>query len=278
MVSADCRCIATSPLLGLPTQAGVHAVDSIICFDSQVVSRCRVFRRCCARELAYVHARSTRAGPSRARLHARHRLAAAPLLWIILIGFALLAANGVLPLQRDRADLVSGHDPADVLLHADGCLAPGARACPGHRPFLVFGFAHLATSWKRPNRAAIRYGLVLLARRSGHPGLGAGPGAARRLRGPRPADPRRRLLAARGRAAGGGRRFTSSTAWPARGSAGTGPGGSAMPVVGVRRRDGAAALAGPAVVRRQGAEGRESSTSFPPRPSPPTASSSRPRR
>ena len=30
-------------------------------------------------------------------------------------------------------------------------------------PFLVFGFAHLATSWKRPNRAAIRYGLVLLA-------------------------------------------------------------------------------------------------------------------
>src|SRR5439155_23525737 len=30
-------------------------------------------------------------------------------------------------------------------------------------PFLVFGFAHLATSWKRPNKGAVRYGLSLLA-------------------------------------------------------------------------------------------------------------------
>ena len=29
-------------------------------------------------------------------------------------------------------------------------------------PVLVFGFAHLATSWKRPNKTAIRYGLALL--------------------------------------------------------------------------------------------------------------------
>ena len=30
-------------------------------------------------------------------------------------------------------------------------------------PFLIFGFAHLATSWKRPNKAAVRFGLALLA-------------------------------------------------------------------------------------------------------------------
>ena len=29
-------------------------------------------------------------------------------------------------------------------------------------PFLAFGLAHLATSWHRPNRAAVRYGLMLL--------------------------------------------------------------------------------------------------------------------
>ena len=29
-------------------------------------------------------------------------------------------------------------------------------------PFLVFGFVHLATSWKRPNRTAVRFGLALL--------------------------------------------------------------------------------------------------------------------
>ncbi|MEJ7639519.1 MAG: multiheme c-type cytochrome [Singulisphaera sp.] len=30
-------------------------------------------------------------------------------------------------------------------------------------PFLVFGLAHLATSWKRPNRSAVRFGLALLS-------------------------------------------------------------------------------------------------------------------
>ncbi len=29
-------------------------------------------------------------------------------------------------------------------------------------PFLFFGFIHLATSWKRPNRTAVRFGLALL--------------------------------------------------------------------------------------------------------------------
>ena len=34
----------------------------------------------------------------------------------------------LLPLQRHGADLVPGDDPADVLLHADGCAPPGPRA------------------------------------------------------------------------------------------------------------------------------------------------------
>ncbi len=30
-------------------------------------------------------------------------------------------------------------------------------------PFLIFGFTHLATSWNRPNKSAVRFGLALLA-------------------------------------------------------------------------------------------------------------------
>ena len=53
-----------------------------------------------------------------------------PLLWIILIGFAVLGRQRLLPRQRHRADLVAGHHPADVLLHADGRPAPGPRLRP----------------------------------------------------------------------------------------------------------------------------------------------------
>ena len=147
-----------------------------------------------------------------------------PLLWVILIGFALLAANGFYLSSVTALTWYLGTTQQTffymlmVALH----LFLGLFLVI---PFLVFGFAHLATSWKRPNRAAIRYGLVLLAAGLVILVSGLHPGPDRRLRGPRPADPQRRLLAARRRPARGGRRSTSSTGWPARGSAGTGRGG-----------------------------------------------------
>ena len=39
-------------------------------------------------------------------------------------------------------------------------------------PFLVFGFAHLATSWKRPNKRPCATVWRSWRARSGHPGLG----------------------------------------------------------------------------------------------------------
>ena len=119
-----------------------------------------------------------------------------PLLWIILIGFALLGANGVYLSSVTALTWYLGTTQQTffymlmVALH----LLLGFLLIV---PFLVFGFVHLATSWKRPNRTAVRFGLALLARRDRDPGLGPGPGAAGRLRGPRPASPRGRLLAAR---------------------------------------------------------------------------------
>ena len=138
-----------------------------------------------------------------------------PLLWIILIGFAVLGANGFYLASVTALTWYLGTTQQTffymlmIALH----LLLGFLLIV---PFLVFGFAHLATSWKRPNRAAVRYGLALLATALVILVSGLGPGADRRLRGSRPAGPRGRLLAARADAARGDRRFTSSIAWPAR--------------------------------------------------------------
>src|SRR5262245_17841131 len=84
-----------------------------------------------------------------------------PLLWVILIGFALLAANGFYLSSVTALTWYTGSTQQTffymlmVLLH----LVVGLGLVI---PFLIFGFAHLSTSWKRPNKAAIRYGLVLL--------------------------------------------------------------------------------------------------------------------
>ena len=84
-----------------------------------------------------------------------------PLLWIILIGFALLAANGFYLSSVTALTWYLGTTQQTffymimVALH----LFLGLFLVI---PFLIFGFAHLATSWKRPNKAAIRYGLILL--------------------------------------------------------------------------------------------------------------------
>ena len=84
-----------------------------------------------------------------------------PLLWIVLIGFALLAANGFYLSSVTALTWYLGTTQQTffymlmVALH----LALGLALVV---PFLIFGFAHLVSSWKRPNKQAIRYGLALL--------------------------------------------------------------------------------------------------------------------
>jgi tetratricopeptide (TPR) repeat protein len=85
-----------------------------------------------------------------------------PLLWILLGGFALLSANGVYLASVTLITWLTGVTQQTyfymmmIALH----LIVGAAIIV---PFIVFGFVHLATSWKRPNKTAIRYGLALLA-------------------------------------------------------------------------------------------------------------------
>jgi tetratricopeptide (TPR) repeat protein len=85
-----------------------------------------------------------------------------PWLWLVLIGFALLAANGVYLASVKAMTYLTGVSQqtpfyfAMIILHVAFGLAIIV-------PFVVFGLTHLVTSWKRPNKAAIRYGLILLA-------------------------------------------------------------------------------------------------------------------
>src|SRR5262249_55649284 len=85
-----------------------------------------------------------------------------PLLWVILISFAVLGANGFYLSSVTALTWYLGTTQQTyfymimIWLH----LVLGFLLIV---PFLVFGFAHLATSWKRPNRAAVRFGLALLA-------------------------------------------------------------------------------------------------------------------
>ncbi len=84
-----------------------------------------------------------------------------PWLWVCLIGFALLSANGVYLASVTAVTWYTGilqQTPfylAMVMLH----LALGLLII---LPFLGFGFAHFITSRKRPNKSAVRYGLILL--------------------------------------------------------------------------------------------------------------------
>src|SRR5436309_2663411 len=84
-----------------------------------------------------------------------------PWLWTILVGFALLSANGVYLASVTALSWWRGSNQQTIFyllmfaLHLVLGLALVA-------PFLVFGLGHLATSWRRPNRGAVRYGLALL--------------------------------------------------------------------------------------------------------------------
>ncbi len=85
-----------------------------------------------------------------------------PLLWIILIGFAVLGANGFYLSSVTALTWYLGttqQTPFYMLMALLHVLLGLLLIVP----FLIFGFAHLATSWNRPNKAAIRFGLALLA-------------------------------------------------------------------------------------------------------------------
>ncbi len=85
-----------------------------------------------------------------------------PLLWTILIGFALLLANGVYLASVRLAGWLQGtlQETYFSLYMLYFHVALGVLVVV---PFVGFGWAHLATSWKRPNKKAIRNGLILLA-------------------------------------------------------------------------------------------------------------------
>src|SRR4051812_34646197 len=83
-----------------------------------------------------------------------------PLLWVVLVGFALLGANGIYLASITGLGWFQGARSETFfyylmfILH----LVLGFVLL---LPFVAFGLAHLATSWKRPNKSAIRYGLAL---------------------------------------------------------------------------------------------------------------------
>ena len=84
------------------------------------------------------------------------------LLWVILGGVALLGANSVYLASVTALEWLKGHNyetPFYFLMF----IMHVALGVALIAPFLVFAFVHLATSWKRPNKAAIRYGMALLA-------------------------------------------------------------------------------------------------------------------
>ena len=85
-----------------------------------------------------------------------------PLLWVLLAGFAILGANGAYLASVTAMTWATGVTQQTFFY----MLMIGLHLIVGFAvvvPVLVFGLAHWATSFKRPNRAAIRYGLALLA-------------------------------------------------------------------------------------------------------------------
>ncbi|HEV3164630.1 MAG TPA: hypothetical protein VGZ22_11430, partial [Isosphaeraceae bacterium] len=85
-----------------------------------------------------------------------------PFLWIVLGGFALLGANGLYMAAITALTYykgISAQTPFYLLMVALHLILGFVLIVP----FLIFGFVHLATSYKRPNKAAVRYGLGLLS-------------------------------------------------------------------------------------------------------------------
>ena len=84
-----------------------------------------------------------------------------PWLWVVLILFAALGANGVYLSSVTALTWWSGVTQQTFFY----MLMVGLHLLLGFVvvvPILVFGFAHMATSRKRPNKSATRYGYALL--------------------------------------------------------------------------------------------------------------------
>ncbi|MFM7316503.1 MAG: multiheme c-type cytochrome [bacterium] len=84
-----------------------------------------------------------------------------PLLWIVLLGFGLLGGNGLYLLSVTVLTWwtkTTQQTPFYMLMVAVHLFLGLLLIVP----FIVFGLAHLATSWKRPNKSAIWRGLWLL--------------------------------------------------------------------------------------------------------------------
>ena len=84
-----------------------------------------------------------------------------PWLWALLLGFGLLAANGAYLSSVTLLGWLRGSNQQTYfsLLMLAAHLALGVIFVT---PFVVFGLVHWFTSWKRPNKSAIRFGLMLL--------------------------------------------------------------------------------------------------------------------
>jgi tetratricopeptide (TPR) repeat protein len=85
-----------------------------------------------------------------------------PLLWVVLVGFALLGANGVYLASISALGRLRSQ-PQETYFYYLMFICHIVLGLVLTLPFIIFGFGHLATSWKRPNRAAVRWGLALLA-------------------------------------------------------------------------------------------------------------------
>ncbi|RLT15628.1 MAG: hypothetical protein DWI24_00920 [Planctomycetota bacterium] len=84
-----------------------------------------------------------------------------PLLWIVLLGFGMLGGNGVYLLSVTILTWftkTTQQTPFYMLMVAMHLFLGLILIVP----FLIFGFAHLVTSWKRPNKQAIYRGIALL--------------------------------------------------------------------------------------------------------------------
>ena len=196
-----------------------------------------------------------------------------PLFWIILLGFAFLGANGVYLSSVTSLTWWRGttqQTPFYMLMIALHLILGFFLIVP----FVVFGVIHLADLME----TAQSDGRSIWAGASGcrhfDTGLRARSSAAGGLRDSRPANPRRRILASRPDTA---RRCGTLCQAPASWAADPVGMGQAIEHCrrGVRCRDGAAPLPGSAIVRRQRARVKASSTFIPPKPSRLMASSFR---
>lgn len=86
-----------------------------------------------------------------------------PLLWTVLGGFALLGANGVYLASITVLAWFQHGVRSETFFYYLMFILHLVLGFALVLPFIAFGMAHLATSWKRPNKAAVRYGLALLA-------------------------------------------------------------------------------------------------------------------